>query len=127
MPRVKSGPYRRRRHKAIIKQASGYWGKRHIWFKVAKENVLRAEQFAYKHRKERKREFRALWIARISAAARSHGMKYSEFMNGLTKAGATLDRKVLAHLAMEEPDSFASVVAVAQQGLAQAPAAPAGA
>ncbi len=125
MPRVKSGPHTRRRHKAIIAKASGYWGKRHIWYKVAKENVLRAEIFAYRHRKERKREMRALWIARISAAARSHGMRYNEFMNGLNKAGAALDRKVLAHLAMEEPESFASLVEVAQQGLAQA--APAGA
>jgi large subunit ribosomal protein L20 len=120
MPRVKSGPHTRRRHKAIIAKASGYWGKRHIWYKVAKENVERAEVFAYRHRKERKREFRSLWIARISAAARSHGMKYSEFMNGLNKAGATLDRKVLAHMAMEEPESFAGLIELAQQGLAQA-------
>ncbi|MCX7600158.1 MAG: 50S ribosomal protein L20 [Armatimonadetes bacterium] len=121
MPRVKTGPYRRRRHKKIIEQAEGYWGKRSIWYRVARENVMRAGNYAYVHRKTRKREFRALWIARISAAVRSHGMRYNDFMNGLRKAGVALDRKVLAHMALEEPESFAQLVQVAQQGLALAP------
>jgi len=120
MPRVKTGPYRRRRHKKVIKQAEGYWGKRSIWYRVARENVMRAGNYAYAHRKTRKREFRALWIARISAGARSHGMRYSDFMNGLRKAGVVLDRKVLAHMAVEEPETFAQLVQVAQQGLATA-------
>lgn len=123
MPRVKTGPYRRRRHKKIIERAQGYWGKRSIWYRVARENVMRAGNYAYVHRKTRKREFRALWIARISAAARSHGMRYSDFMNGLRKAGVALDRKVLAYMAVEEPESFAQLVQVAQQGLALAPSA----
>ncbi len=118
MPRVKTGPYRRRRHKKVLKRAKGYWGKRHIWYKVAHETLLRAGAFAYRDRRQRKRDFRRLWIIRISAAARSHGMKYSEFMNGLRKAGVNLDRKMLAYLAMEEPEAFAELVQVAQQGLA---------
>jgi len=120
MPRVTSGPTRRRKHKKVIAQAKGYWGKRSIWYKAARESVLRAGNFAYRHRKERKREFRSLWIARISAGARSHGMRYNDFMNGLNKAGVILDRKILAHMAMEEPEAFAQLIQVAQQGLATA-------
>lgn len=124
MPRVKTGPTRRRRHKRLLKLAKGYWGKRHIWFKVARETVIRAGAFAYRDRRQRKRDFRRLWITRISAAARSHGIKYSEFMDGLRRAGVALDRKVLAYLAMEEPEAFAELVDVARQGLqSQAPAA----
>ncbi|MCD6350528.1 MAG: 50S ribosomal protein L20 [Armatimonadetes bacterium] len=123
MPRVKSGPYRRRRHKKTLKRAKGYWGKRSLWYKMARETVLRAGSFAYRHRRERKREFRRLWIARISAAARSHGMKYSEFMNGLSKAGVALDRKMLAHLALEEPETFAQLVETAREALGMVEAA----
>lgn len=120
---MKTGPYRRRRHKKIVERAEGYWGKRHLWYRVARENVMHAGQYAYEHRKTRKRDFRALWIARISAAARGHGMRYSEFMNGLRKAGVELDRKVLAHIALDEPETFAQLVEVARQGLALAPSA----
>ncbi len=124
MPRVKTGPYRRRRHKKILKLAKGYWGKRHIWYKVAHENVMRAGMYAYRDRRQRKRDFRRLWITRISAAARANGLKYNEFMNGLRKAGVALDRKVLAYLAMEEPETFAQLVEVAREALgAAAPAA----
>ncbi|MBC7287132.1 MAG: 50S ribosomal protein L20 [Armatimonadetes bacterium] len=120
MPRVKTGPYRRRRHKRLLKRAEGYWGKRHLWYKVAHENVMRAGMFAYRHRRERKREFRRLWIARISAAARSHGLKYNEFMNGLRKAGVSLDRKILAYMALEEPETFAQLADLARNALAAA-------
>ncbi len=121
MPRVKTGPYRRRRHKKLLKLAKGYWGKRHIWYKVAKETVTRALAFAYRDRRQRKRDFRRLWITRISAAARQHGLKYSEFINGLKKAGVNLDRKMLAYMAMEEPESFAELVEIARQALGKQP------
>ncbi len=123
MPRVKSGPYRRRRHQKVLKLAKGYWGKRSIWYKMARETVLRAGVYAYRDRRQRKRDFRRLWIARISAAARSHGLKYSEFMNGLRKAGVTLDRKVLAHLALEDPQAFTDLVETAREALGAVQAA----
>lgn len=123
MPRVKSGPYRRRRHQKVLKLAKGYWGKRSIWYKMARDTALRAGVYAYRDRRQRKRDFRRLWIARISAAARSHGLKYSEFMNGLRKAGVTLDRKVLAHLALEDPEAFRDLVATAREALGAVPAA----
>jgi large subunit ribosomal protein L20 len=120
MPRVKTGPSRRQRHKKILKLAQGYWGKRHLWYKVAHEAVIRAGAFAYRDRRNRKREFRRLWIVRIAAAARQHGLKYNEFMSGLRKAGVALNRKLLAHLAVEDAPAFAALVEAARQALATA-------
>ncbi len=117
MPRVKSGPHRRRRHKAVLKLAKGYWGKRSIWYRVGRENVLRAGVNAYRDRRLRKRDFRRLWITRISAAVRAEGLKYSEFMNGLRRAGVTLDRKVMAHMVMEDPEAFSGLIEVARKAL----------
>ena len=117
MPRVKTGPTRRRRHKKVLKQAKGYWGGRHRLFKSAKETVMRAGNYAWRDRRRRKRDFRRLWIARINAAARERGLTYSEFANGLRKANINLNRKMLAHLAMEDPQAFDAVFEQAQAAL----------
>ena len=118
MPRVKTGPTRRRRHKRILKQAKGYWGGRHRLFGSAKETVMRAGNYAWRDRRAKKRDFRRLWITRINAAARQHGLNYSQFMGGLRKAGVEIDRKMLAHLAVEEPQAFDAVIDEAQRALA---------
>src|SRR5512133_2524049 len=100
MPRVKRGVTARARHKKVIDQAKGFRGRRNAVYNIAKEAVMKAGQYAYRDRRVKKREFRALWIARINAAARELGMTYSVFMNGLNKAGIDIDRKVLADLAV---------------------------
>jgi large subunit ribosomal protein L20 len=110
MARVKRGVQARRRHKKILKQAKGYYHARRKVFRVAKQAVTKALQYAYIGRKQRKRQFRSLWIARINAAARINGISYSRFMNGLMKAGITLDRKVLADIAVHDKAAFAGIV-----------------
>lgn len=122
MARVKRGVTAHRRHKRVIDEAKGYWGRRHSLFRTAKEAVMHAGQYAYRDRRQRKRDFRRLWIARINAATRAHGMRYSEFIAGLAAAGIELDRKMLADLAVREPEAFASVVRSAGEALANKPA-----
>ena len=110
MTRVKRGVVARRRHKKILKQAKGYYGARSRVFRVAKQAVIKAGQYAYRDRRVRKRQFRALWIARINAGARNNGLSYSRFIAGLKKAGIEIDRKVLADLAVHEKAAFAAIV-----------------
>jgi len=117
MPRVKRGVQARRRHKKILKQAKGYYGARSRVFRVAKQAVIKAAQYAYRDRKQRKRQFRALWIVRINAAARQHGLSYSRFMNGLKKAEIALDRKVLADMAIFDKGAFAQLAEAAKAKL----------
>jgi len=118
MPRVKRGVTARRRHKKILKKAKGYYGARSRVFRVAKQAVIKAGQYAYRDRRQRKRQFRALWIARINAGARKNGLSYSRFIAGLKKASIEIDRKVLADLAMHEDVAFAAIVDKAKQALA---------
>lgn len=116
MPRVKRGVTAHARHKKILALAKGYRGRRKNVYRVAKQAVMKAGQYAYRDRRQRKRQFRSLWIARINAAARELGMKYSTFMNGLKKAQVEVDRKVLADLAVFDKPAFA---VLAQQAKAQ--------
>ncbi|WP_097460679.1 50S ribosomal protein L20 [Mangrovitalea sediminis] len=118
MARVKRGVVARRRHKKILKQAKGYYGARSRVFRVAKQAVIKAGQYAYRDRRQRKRQFRALWIARINAGARMNGLSYSRLIAGLKKAEVEIDRKVLADLAMNEQQAFAAVVEKAKAALA---------
>ena len=118
MARVKRGVTARRRHKKIIGQAKGYYNARRKVFRVAKQAVIKAQQYAYIGRKQKKRNFRSLWITRINAAARINGMSYSRFMNGLLKAGITLDRKVLADIAVHDAAGFAALAEKAKAALA---------
>ena len=110
MTRVKRGVVARRRHKKIMKQAKGYYGARSRVFRVAKQAVIKAGQYAYRDRRQRKRQFRALWITRINAASRANGLSYSRFIAGLKKSGIEIDRKVLADLAVHEKAAFAAIV-----------------
>ena len=114
MPRATSGPVTHRRHKKMLKSAKGYWGARRRAYKLAKDTVLRGLKFAYRDRRVRKRDFRQLWIARINAAARLHGLSYSTFMHGLKLAHIDLDRKTLADLAIQDPEAFARIAAMAK-------------
>jgi large subunit ribosomal protein L20 len=118
MARVKRGVQARRRHKKILKQAKGYYHARRKVFRVAKQAVTKALQYAYIGRKQKKRNFRSLWITRINAAARINGLSYSRFINGLMKAGITLDRKVLADIAVHDPAGFAGLAEKAKGALA---------
>jgi large subunit ribosomal protein L20 len=118
MARVKRGVTARRRHKKIIKLAKGYYNARRKVFRVAKQAVTKAAQYAYIGRKQRKRQFRSLWIVRINAAARLHGLSYSRFMNGLLKANVTLDRKALADIAIHDPVAFGAIAEQAKRALA---------
>lgn len=118
MARVKRGVQARRRHKKIISQAKGYYNARRKVFRVAKQAVIKAQQYAYIGRKQKKRNFRSLWITRINAAARINGMSYSRFMNGLLKAGITLDRKVLADIAVHDAAGFAALAEKTKSALA---------
>ena len=115
--RVKRGVPSRKRRKRLLKQAKGYWGRRKNNIRRAKETVIRALAFAYRDRRQRKRDFRRLWIARINAAVRPDGLSYSKFMGSLKKAGVELDRKALSEMAIREPESFKAVVDVAKSGL----------
>ncbi|MCL4454557.1 MAG: 50S ribosomal protein L20 [Deinococcus sp.] len=110
MPRAKTGLVRRRRHKKILKRAKGFWGLRSKSVRKAKETLLNGAMRSFHDRKRRKRDFRGLWIVRINAAVRQHGMSYSKFMNGLKRAGVELDRKILADLAVRNPEAFAQLV-----------------
>lgn len=116
MSRVKRGVTTHARHRKIIKQAKGYYGRRKNTFRVANQAVEKAGQYAYRDRKVKKRNFRSLWIQRINAAAREHGLTYGRFINGLSKAGIAIDRKVLADLAVSEPEAFKALVAKAETG-----------
>jgi len=116
MARVKRGVTARRRHKKVLNLAKGYYSARRSVYRVAKQAVIKAGQYAYRDRKAKKREFRSLWIVRINAAARMHGLSYSRFMNGLKKANITVDRKILAELAVFNKDAF---VQLAEQAKAQ--------
>ena len=118
MPRSTSGPATRRRRKRMLKQAKGYFSTRRKLFKTAKETVHRALQFSYRDRRQRKRQFRSLWITRINAAARMNGLSYSRFMDGLKKAGVEVDRKVLADLAVHDQVAFAALADKAKAALA---------
>ena len=113
MPRVRTGVASHKRHKKIREQAKGYWGARHRWIKLAKETRMRALAYAYRDRRQRKRDFRRLWIARINAAARSHGITYSRLTEGLRKAGVEIDRKMLADLAVKDAAAFAELAKLA--------------
>ncbi len=117
MPRVKRGVTARARHKKVLVQAKGYRGRRKNVYRVAKQAVMKAGQYQYRDRRQRKRQFRSLWIARINAAARLEGMKYSTFMNGLKKANIEVDRKVLADLAVFDQPAFAALAAQAKAQL----------
>ena len=110
MSRVKGGVTTRRRHKKILKLAKGYFGAKSKWFRIANQAVMKSGVYAYRDRKARKRDFRKLWITRINAAARLNGMNYSGFMNGLKKAGITLNRKMLAERAVNDAEAFAKLV-----------------
>lgn len=118
MARVKRGVTARRRHKKVLKLAKGYSGARSRVFRVAKQAVTKAGQYAYRDRRQRKRQFRALWIARINAAARMNEMSYSRFINGLKKSNVMIDRKVLADIAVHDKDGFARIAEMAKAGLA---------
>ena len=111
MPRVKRGVTARARHKKILALAKGYRGRRKNVYRVAKQAVMKAGQYAYRDRRTRKRVFRALWIARINAGARSHGVTYSRFIAGLKRASIELDRKVLSDMAINDPAAFGAIVA----------------
>lgn len=117
MPRVKRGVQARARHKKVLKQAKGYYGARSRIYRVAKQAVIKAGQYAYRDRRQRKRQFRSLWIVRINAAARENGMSYSRFMNGLSRAGVELDRKVLADIAVFDKAAFTALAAQAKAAL----------
>ena len=118
MPRVKRGVTARARHKKVLEQAKGYRGRRNNVYRIAKEAVLKAGQYQYRDRRARKREFRALWIARINAAVRELGMSYSAFMSGLKRANIEIDRKVLADLAVMDKAAFAKIASQVKASLA---------
>lgn len=120
MPRVKRGVTAHKRHKKVLKQAKGYYGARSRVFRVAKQAVTKAGQYAYRDRKTRKRMFRGLWIQRINAAAREHGLSYSRMIDGLKKGNIDIDRRVLADLAVNEKPAFAALAEQARNALAQA-------
>jgi large subunit ribosomal protein L20 len=118
MPRVKRGVTAHARHKKIMKQAKGYYGARSRVFRVAKQAVIKAGQYAYRDRRQKKRQFRALWIARINAAARNNGLSYSRLINGLKQAGIEVDRKVLADIAYHDSVAFSAIADQAKSALA---------
>lgn len=120
MARVKRGVMTRKRHRRVIRLAAGYWGSRHSQFRQAHEAVMHAREYAYRHRRIRKRDFRKLWIARINAACRAQGLSYSRFINGLTKAGVMVDRKVMADLAVNDAGAFSVLVQQAKLALGTA-------
>jgi large subunit ribosomal protein L20 len=123
MTRVKGGYVTRRRRKAVLKLAKGYYGSKHTLYKTAHEQVMRSLQYAFRDRKARKRDFRKLWIQRINAACQLNGMKYSQFINGLSQADVAINRKMLAEMAVNDAEGFAKLVEVAKNGLANPKAA----
>lgn len=118
--RVKRGTVGARRRKKILAQAKGYWGAKSRQYRAAKTQVMKSGLYAYRDRRQRRRQMRRLWILRINAAARQHGLSYSVLMHGLGLAGVAIDRKALAYLAVEDPEAFAGIVARAQSALAGA-------
>lgn len=117
--RVKGGPKTRWRRKKWLKLAKGYWGAKSRLYKIAKQTVIKALTYAYRDRKVRKREFRRLWIVRINAAVRAYGLRYSEFIHGLKLAGVDVNRKMLAEMAVNQPEVFKYLVDVAKEALSQ--------
>ena len=117
MTRVKGGTISRARHKKALKQAKGYFGSKHKLYKTAKEQVRHSLMYAYRDRRTKKRDFRKLWITRINAACRQNGISYSKFINGLSKAGVTINRKMLSEIAIDDPKTFTSLVETAKSGL----------
>jgi len=117
MPRVKGGTVARKRRKRVLKLAKGYFGSKHTLYKTANEQVMRSLRYAYRDRKQKKRDFRKLWITRINAQARVEGTTYSKLMNGLSKAGVEVNRKMLADLAIHDQKAFANLVAIAKDQL----------
>ena len=117
MPRVKGGTVSRARRKRVLKLAKGYFGSKHLLYRTAHEQVMRSLRYSYRDRKQTKRQMRRLWIARINAAARMNGITYSRLVNGLTKAGVEVNRKMLADLAVTDANAFAKLVAVAKENL----------
>ncbi len=115
MTRVKNSVATRKRRKKVLEEAKGYFGGRKNLYRPAKDTVEKGWQHAYRHRRERKRDFRQLWIARINAASREHGLSYSRFIHGLDEAGVELNRKVLADLAVREPAAFESLARIAEE------------
>ena len=120
MARVKRAVAAKARHKKVLSKAKGYYGARSKLFRTAKQAVIKAGQYAYRDRRQRKRQFRALWITRINAAARPHGLSYSRLINGLKRAEIEVDRKVLADIAVHDPDAFASIAHAAKEALSTA-------
>ncbi|GFN36051.1 50S ribosomal protein L20 [Tepidimicrobium xylanilyticum] len=114
MARVKSGVTARKRHKKVLKQAKGYYGAKSKLYRPANQAVMKSLQYAYSGRKQRKRDFRKLWISRINAAARMNGMNYSTFINGLKKANIEINRKVLSEMAIHDPEGFSKLVEIAK-------------
>ncbi len=123
MPRVKGGYTTRRRRKAVLKLAKGYYGSKHTLYKTAHEQVMRSLQYAFRDRKQRKRQFRKLWIQRINAAAQLNGLKYNQFINGLSNADVVINRKMLADMAVNDPAGFAALCEVAKNAKAKEKAA----
>ena len=117
MARVKGGTVTRKRRKKVLKLAKGYYGSKHTLFKTAKEQVMNSYNYAYRDRRQKKRDFRKLWIARINAAARQHEMSYSRLMNGLKKAGIDINRKMLSEIAISDEKAFAQLVTKAKDAL----------
>ena len=117
MPRVKRAVAAHKKRRKVLEEAKGYWGFNNSHYRYAKEQVERSLVYAYRDRKVKKRTFRRLWITRINAAARAHGLSYNQFVNGCTKAGIELDRKVLADLAVSDPDAFGAIAAQAKAAL----------
>lgn len=117
MPRVKRGVTAHAKHKKVLKEAKGYYGARSKVYRVAKQAVIKAGQYAYRDRRQKKRQFRSLWIARINAGARENGMSYSRMINGLKKAGVEIDRKILADLAIFDKPAFAALAEQAKANL----------
>lgn len=115
MPRVKGGPQTRRRHKRVLNETKGQWGARSRLFRRANEALMKSRAYAYRDRRRKKRDFRRLWIQRINAASREHDLSYSQFIHGIKQAGVELNRKVLADIAVREPDIFAELAAVARE------------
>ena len=116
MTRVKSGVQTKRRHKKVLKEASGYFGSKHRLYKTAKEQLMHSSVYAYRDRRQKKREFRKLWITRINAACRMNNISYSKFINGLTKAGVEVNRKMLSEIAINDMDAFKKLVEIAVSG-----------
>jgi large subunit ribosomal protein L20 len=117
MPRAVDGTRRKERRKKILEQAKGYWGKRSKLFRTAKDQVMKSLVYAYRDRRRKKRDFRSLWIARISAACRAEGITYSRFMSGLQQANILINRKALSNLAIQDPSSFKALVSKAKEAL----------